>query len=140
MLRSHFLSKRLIEYHKLHTVYRTSSSVLVESQTNSKTPKTKHIQHKTRKTNSKDNTFQDLDISDKELLQNKTFYLKTYGCQMNLSDSDIVRYILQQYQIIEQDNESTADVILTNTCAMREEAEGKLWNRLHDIKHNRKEW
>ena len=60
---------------------------------------------------------------------------------MNLSDSDIVRYILQQYQIIEQDNESTADAILTNTCTIREQAEVKICNRLHDIKHNRKkEW
>ena len=52
-------------------------------------------------------------------------FIKTYGCQMNERDSDDVAYKLKNrgYEIV--DNEHLADIILLNTCSVREQAEGK---------------
>lgn len=68
------------------------------------------------------------------------FHLKTYGCQMNVSDSDIVRSVLlgaggadgTRYE--ETHDEMDADVLLTNTCAIRENAESKVWHRLRELR------
>lgn len=58
------------------------------------------------------------------------FYIETYGCQMNLSDSEIVRSILKDAGHTACTDLDEADVVLTNTCAVRENAESKVWNRL----------
>jgi len=58
------------------------------------------------------------------------FYIETYGCQMNLSDSEIVRSILLDAGHRTCPEHKDADVILTNTCAIRENAEAKVWHRL----------
>lgn len=67
------------------------------------------------------------------------FHLKTYGCQMNVSDSDIIRSILldeknNSIQFEETQEEMDADVLLTNTCAIRENAEQKVWHRLKELR------
>jgi len=71
------------------------------------------------------------------------FHLKTYGCQMNVSDSDIVRSILldeesnisdHQIKFQETQEEMDADILLTNTCAIRENAESKVWHRLQELR------
>ena len=71
------------------------------------------------------------------------FHLKTYGCQMNVSDSDIVRSILldenatfsgNQISFEETQEEMDADILLTNTCAIRENAESKVWQRLRELR------
>jgi len=68
------------------------------------------------------------------------FHLKTYGCQMNVNDTDIVRSILlkqqqdSNIQFVETDNEMDAQVLLTNTCAIREKAESKIWERLRTLR------
>lgn len=76
------------------------------------------------------------------LLPKIKFHLRTYGCQMNVSDSDIVRSILlnSSFPMEETEDELEADILLTNTCAIRENAESKIWHRLrnlraHDIKY-----
>lgn len=70
--------------------------------------------------------------------QELKFHLKTYGCQMNVSDSDIVRSILLSYdekiKFEETHDEMDADVLLTNTCAIRENAESKVWHRLKELR------
>jgi MiaB/RimO family radical SAM methylthiotransferase len=58
------------------------------------------------------------------------FHIETYGCQMNLSDSEIVRSILEKAGYANSNDIAQADIILTNTCAVRENAEDKVWNRL----------
>ena len=63
-----------------------------------------------------------------------TFHIKTYGCQMNVSDSDIVRALLLESGMTEVFTEKEANVLLTNTCAIREGAEQRVWHRLRDIK------
>ena len=75
------------------------------------------------------------------------FHLKTYGCQMNVNDSDIVRGVLLNHssddtngnagsniQFEETTDEMDADVLLTNTCAIRENAEAKVWHRLRELR------
>jgi tRNA-N(6)-(isopentenyl)adenosine-37 thiotransferase enzyme MiaB len=64
------------------------------------------------------------------------FHLRTYGCQMNVSDSDIVRSILlnSSFTMEETEDELEADVLLTNTCAIRENAESKIWHRLRSLR------
>ena len=68
--------------------------------------------------------------------KNIKFHLKTYGCQMNVSDSEIVRSVLTNDDMnsySEVDSELEADVLLTNTCAIRDGAEAKIWHRLSHL-------
>ena len=53
----------------------------------------------------------------------KTFYIESYGCQMNFSDSEIVASILQQQGFGATRDAASADLILLNTCSIREKAE-----------------
>jgi MiaB/RimO family radical SAM methylthiotransferase len=70
-------------------------------------------------------------------INNKTFHIHTYGCQMNVNDSDIVRAILLEHGFQPAADEASADILLTNTCAIREKAEQKVWQRLRLLKKNK---
>lgn len=59
-----------------------------------------------------------------------SFFIETYGCQMNVSDSEVVRAILLEAGFREACSLEEAGVVLANTCAIRERAEGKVWDRL----------
>ncbi|MCH8523803.1 MAG: tRNA (N6-isopentenyl adenosine(37)-C2)-methylthiotransferase MiaB [Balneolales bacterium] len=63
-------------------------------------------------------------------MSNKTFYIESYGCAMNFADSEIVNSILMENGNKPVDNPESADIILVNTCSIRENAEAKIWNRL----------
>jgi tRNA-2-methylthio-N6-dimethylallyladenosine synthase len=65
---------------------------------------------------------------------NKTFYLETFGCQMNVHDSEKVIGTLQHEGYAQVDTEAAADLILYNTCSIRDKAEQKVFNRLNDYK------
>ena len=58
------------------------------------------------------------------------FYIETYGCLMNEYDSLIARNILEKSSAIPAQNPNEADIILVNTCAIRENAHEKIYNRL----------
>jgi tRNA-2-methylthio-N6-dimethylallyladenosine synthase len=60
-------------------------------------------------------------------------YLETYGCQMNIADSQTVTAILRRAGYTTTDNAAEADVILLNTCAIREHAEERVLGRLSDL-------
>jgi len=60
-------------------------------------------------------------------------YLETYGCQMNIADSQTVTAILRRAGYTTTDNAGEADVILLNTCAIREHAEERVLGRLSDL-------
>lgn len=60
----------------------------------------------------------------------KTFFIETHGCQMNLADSDIVRAVLLSAGYRGTNSLEGADLILTNTCAIRDNAEAKVYHRL----------
>jgi tRNA-2-methylthio-N6-dimethylallyladenosine synthase len=60
----------------------------------------------------------------------KKFYIESYGCQMNFSDSEIVASILQESGYGATNNYTEADLVLLNTCSIREKAEVTVRNRL----------
>ncbi len=64
----------------------------------------------------------------------KTFFLETFGCQMNVHDSEKVIGTLQQQGYRQVGTEEAADLILYNTCSIRDKAEQKVFNRLNDTK------
>ena len=67
------------------------------------------------------------------------FYLKTYGCQMNVHDSEQIRAILENLGLEETEVMEEALVIVLNTCAIRENAHDKVFGYLGRIKHLKKE-
>jgi tRNA-2-methylthio-N6-dimethylallyladenosine synthase len=64
----------------------------------------------------------------------KTFYLETFGCQMNAHDSEKVIGTLQHEGYRRVESEEDASLILYNTCSIRDKAEQKVFNRLNDYK------
>ena len=69
----------------------------------------------------------------------KNFYIETYGCQMNVADSEVVAAILtaKGYEHIKDRNE--ADIILVNTCSVRENAEQRVRGRVQGFSEVRKQ-
>jgi len=62
-----------------------------------------------------------------------TYYIETYGCQMNVYDSEIISAILQQEGLEEVDTPHKADLVLLNTCSVRDLAEQKVHTRLGQL-------
>jgi tRNA-2-methylthio-N6-dimethylallyladenosine synthase len=60
-------------------------------------------------------------------------YVETYGCQMNVSDSEIVLGVLHQSGYQRAESIEDADVVLLNTCAIRDNAEKKIHERLRHL-------
>jgi tRNA-2-methylthio-N6-dimethylallyladenosine synthase len=69
-----------------------------------------------------------------EVLNNKKLFLESYGCAMNYSDSEIVASIMLENGYSTTQNYEEADLIFVNTCAIRENAEQRVRNRLNDFK------
>ena len=69
----------------------------------------------------------------------RKLYIETYGCQMNVGDTEIVVSIMQQegYRYTEVLEE--ADVVLINTCSIRDNAEQRIWGRLSEMRRIRKQ-
>ncbi len=68
----------------------------------------------------------------------KRVYIETYGCQMNYSDTEIVLSVLSDFGYNETSDINNTDVILLNTCSIREHAEHKIYKRLDDLKKYKK--
>jgi tRNA-2-methylthio-N6-dimethylallyladenosine synthase len=68
----------------------------------------------------------------------KKVYIETYGCQMNVADSEVVVSILSEKGFKLSEDINDADLILINTCSIRENAEQRIWSRLRIIKHLKK--
>ena len=71
----------------------------------------------------------------KELGLGKKYYIKTYGCQMNVHDSENIKAILEDMSFEETTDFEDADLILLNTCAIRENAHNKVFGFLGRVKH-----
>lgn len=65
--------------------------------------------------------------------------LETYGCQMNEYDTELVRAILLKAGYALVADEQEADVVMLNTCAVRENAQRRVYGRIHEIRHKRRE-
>lgn len=68
-------------------------------------------------------------------LKGKTFYIRTYGCQMNEHDSENMIAMLKEYGMKEVKDFEDADLIMLNTCSIRENAHNKVFGMLGRIKH-----
>ncbi|MEG2365541.1 MAG: tRNA (N6-isopentenyl adenosine(37)-C2)-methylthiotransferase MiaB [Alistipes sp.] len=68
----------------------------------------------------------------------KKLFIETYGCQMNVGDTEIVVSIMQREGYVYTELIDEADVILINTCSIRENAEQRIWGRLADTKRQRR--
>ncbi len=68
----------------------------------------------------------------------RKLFVETYGCQMNVGDSEIVVSLMQREGYVYTDRIEQADVILINTCSIRDNAEQRIWGRLNELKRYRK--
>ena len=68
----------------------------------------------------------------------RKLYIETYGCQMNAGDSEVVLSILQGDGFRYTEDPAGADVILINTCSIRDNAEQRLWGRLRELRQYKK--
>ena len=65
-------------------------------------------------------------------------YIETYGCQMNVNDSEVILSILQDAGYVLTESIEEADVILANTCSIRDNAEQRIWGRIDQFKLQKK--
>lgn len=79
-----------------------------------------------------------ISVDQQDKASKRKLYIESYGCQMNFSDSEIVTSILQDGGFATTSLADEADVILLNTCAIRENAEQKVRNRLKQFVHLKK--
>jgi len=95
-----------------------------------------------KRTNNKVNYIYLDDNYDKSTFKNKKYFLRTYGCQMNVHDSEEIASRLESLGLTETEKLENADVVILNTCAIRENAHDKLFGFLgrckHEKEHNNK--
>lgn len=72
------------------------------------------------------------------LFPGKTYYIRTYGCQMNVHDTEEIKGLLETIGFIENKNINKSDLIILNTCAIRENAHDKVFGFLGKLKHLKK--
>ncbi len=83
---------------------------------------------------------------DKDIIdigQNKTYNIMTYGCQMNVHDSENIKALMDEMSFTEIDNYQDADIVILNTCSIRENSHNKVFGmlgRLKYIKSKRKDF
>ena len=68
----------------------------------------------------------------------KRIYIETYGCQMNVSDTEVIFSILAEDGYQRTENMEEADVILANTCSVRDNAEQRIWGRIEQFNQQKK--
>ena len=71
-------------------------------------------------------------------MPDKKLYIETYGCQMNVADSEVVAAVMGERGYVMTDHYMEADAILINTCSIRDNAEQRIWGRLDLFKSIRK--
>ena len=79
-----------------------------------------------------------LDLKIENKFQGQKYFLRTYGCQMNVHDSEEIRYYLEKLGFLKVDKLEDADIVVLNTCAIRENAKEKVFGYLGRCKHLKK--
>ncbi len=81
-------------------------------------------------------SYKDLLISErlKEYAKNKTYHIHTFGCQANYRDEEIISGILEKIGYKKNNSIENSDVIILNTCAVRENAEDKVYGKIGELK------
>ena len=80
-----------------------------------------------------------LNLNIKSLYKGKKYFLRTYGCQMNVHDSEEIKYYLEALGYESVEELEKADIVVLNTCAIRENAKDKVFGYLGRCKHLKKE-
>ncbi len=68
----------------------------------------------------------------------RKLYIESYGCAMNFADSEIIASIMNEHGFVNTTDELDADVIFLNTCAIRDNAENRIRERLKHLRNNKK--
>ncbi len=79
----------------------------------------------------------ELSETHKTIGSHKTYQIHTYGCQGNEADSETMSGILEAMGFVKSDVEAQSDVIIINTCAIRENAENRIWGELGRLKQHK---
>ena len=80
-----------------------------------------------------------IDENFKNLGKDKKYFIKTHGCQANFRDSETIAGLLDELGFTSSNNEEDADIILINTCAVREGAEDKVFGEIGALKRLKRE-
>ncbi|MBQ8652609.1 MAG: tRNA (N6-isopentenyl adenosine(37)-C2)-methylthiotransferase MiaB [Alistipes sp.] len=70
--------------------------------------------------------------------EGRKLFIETYGCQMNVGDTELIISILQEHGYRYTEEQAEADVILINTCSIRDNAEQRIWGRLSEMRRLKK--
>ena len=71
--------------------------------------------------------------------EGRKLFIETYGCQMNVGDTELIISILQAHGYRYTETLSEADVVLINTCSIRDNAEQRIWGRLSEMRRLKKQ-
>ena len=74
----------------------------------------------------------------KKISQGQKYYIRTYGCQANVRDEETMRAMLEDVGYTYSEDLENVDVIIINTCAVRENAEDKVYGEIGNLKRLRK--
>ena len=80
-----------------------------------------------------------LEMDYQPIFKGKKYFLRTYGCQMNVHDSEEIKYYLEMLGFSSTNKLENADIVVLNTCAIRENAKDKVYGYLGRCKHLKKE-
>lgn len=97
-------------------------------------PNLKNAQKRSQKQSSVENDIFEIPHEVKNLGVDRTFFLRTYGCQANERDGETIAGILEQLHFTQVDTPEAADLIILNTCAVRKNAEDKVLGELGQLK------
>ncbi|KAG0361707.1 hypothetical protein BC939DRAFT_449705 [Gamsiella multidivaricata] len=78
-----------------------------------------------------------LSIKGRKLGAGAKYFVEVYGCQMNVNDTEILMSIMDSAGYVKAEEQGEADIVFLVTCAIRENAEARIWNRLSDLKRKR---
>ncbi|KAG0212259.1 CDK5 regulatory subunit associated protein 1 [Mortierella sp. GBA30] len=78
-----------------------------------------------------------LSVKGRKLGAGAKYFVEVYGCQMNVNDTEILMAIMNEAGYTKAEDQSEADIVFLVTCAIRENAETRIWNRLADLKRKK---